>query len=68
MQVSERQYLTARTSQHRDELQRRETEHTPARIEGLLVADTNRLRGVAPGAFEDPAIFLGEGEGAVRAG
>lgn len=45
----------------------REFVFEPARVEGLLVAETSRFRGVVPSPFEGPAIFLGDGEGAVRA-
>ena len=48
-------------------LKQRGGQHTPDRIEGLLVAETSRFRGVASSIFEKPAILLGDGEGTIRA-
>lgn len=60
--------MTRRQSQHKRMGKLGCNRHTPALIEGLLVAETNRCLGAVPSPLEDPAVFLGEGEGAVRAG
>ena len=41
-------------------LKQRGGQHTPDRIEDLLVAETSRFRGVVSSIFEKPAILLGD--------